>query len=121
MLELSTCVRASKSEMKEAISNMSKLQHLSLEYNKWVDDDVIISVQSCRELVFLNIKSTLVSGKGLKHLKGLNRLSMLICSGTKIRGIDLIELTKNIPSMTRLGIKDLNLDDNELLQISTNC
>ena len=76
--------------MKEALTNMQKLQHLHISYNKWFDDEVVTSVRSCKELEYLNVQATSVSGEGLKHLEGLTRLNTLICGCNKINGKNLI-------------------------------
>lgn len=100
---------------------MRKLQYLQLNFNKWVDDEVIMSVQSCKQLTCLNIYNNNVSGEVVKYLSGLNRLSILSCGRTKIKGSNLIQLTKHIPSIRRLAILYLDVNDKELLEISENC
>lgn len=80
-----------------------------------------MSVHSCKNIRFLDIEKTSVSGEGLKHLKGLTRLNMLICDGTKINGNNLIEFTKHISSITRLNLNRLDVSDEELLEVSKNC
>lgn len=71
-----------------------------------------MSIRSCKELEYLNIEDAEVSGKGLKHLEDLNRLSVLICGRNKINGDDLIKLTRHVPSITRLSIWDLRVNEN---------
>lgn len=82
MLQITNCNKISKKEMKEALKNMQKLQHLNLSYNSWVDDELILNATSCKELTSLDIFGASVSGEGLKHLKVLTRLSLLICGDT---------------------------------------
>ncbi len=112
MLEIWNCYNVSKKEMKEALTKMHKLQYLNIRRNKWFDDEVVTSIQSCKQLAYLNISLTSVSCEGLKHLEGLTRLSILICSGNKINGNNLIELTNQTARITRLSI---DVNDNELL------
>ncbi len=101
--------------MKEALTKMHKLQHLQIYFNDWFDDEVVTSVQSCKQLAYLNIGWTSVSGEGLKHLEGLTCLNILICGDNKINGKNLIELTKQTARLTRLSIYGLVVNDNELL------
>jgi hypothetical protein len=100
---------------------MKELEHLKLNSNDWFDDEVLMGVESCKKLSYLNIHDTSTSGKGVKHLEGLNRLSILICGGTKINGDNLIELTKHISGIKGLCLESLYVNDTNLLEISRNC
>lgn len=100
---------------------MKDLEHLKINSNDWVDDEVLMGIESCKQLSYLNIHSTSTSGKGVKHLEGLNRLSILVCGSTKIDGNNLAELTKHISGIKRLCIENLNVNDANLLEISRNC
>lgn len=55
------------------------------------------------------------------QLKELAHLNILICGCNSINGKDLIELTNYTPKMTRLGIKNCILTDDDLLRISAKC
>jgi hypothetical protein len=112
MLQISDCPNVWKKEIKEALTNMHKLQHLDISWNKWFDDEVVTNVQSCKQLVFLDITYTSISPKGFKHLEGLTRLNILICGGNKINGKNLIELTKQTARITRLSIFNLDINGN---------
>ena len=114
MLGMFDCSNVSKKEMKESLTKMHKLQYLDIR-SKLFDDEVVTSVQSCRQLAYLSIHVTLVSCEGLKHLEGLTRLNIFSCGGTKINGKNLIELTKQTAIITRLIIENLDVNDNELL------
>lgn len=48
-------------------------------------------------------------------------MSIIVCSYTKIKGNNLIELNKHVPSINRLSISYLDVDDNDLLGIRANC
>lgn len=107
MLEIWNCRNVNKMNIKKAIIEMPELYYIKLNNNIWVDDDVMMSIQSCKRLKYLNVYQTSVSGQGVKHLEGLAQLNTLICGSTDINGKDLIDLTKDISSITRLDIYNL--------------
>jgi hypothetical protein len=79
---------------------MHKLQHLCLSSNKWVDEEVVMSIQSYENLSYLDISATSVGnmhklqdfslGEYLKYFKKLACLNILDCSVNDINGNNLI-------------------------------
>lgn len=104
---------------------MSQLTHLILSYNgifDWVDDELMGTIgAACKSITMIDISFTKVKGKGLLKLKGLQKLSVLVCGSTEINGRDLVEFTKNIHTIRKLSLWSLDVNDSELLEINKNC
>lgn len=80
------------------LAAMKHLARLHLE-NAAIDDDALVHLNGCTELVYLNLYGTPISDAGLRHLSGSKHLTKLYLWQTKVSYDAAMSLEKAIPGL----------------------
>ena len=81
-----------------------------------VGDDDLIRIGKLKRLQMLDLRDTRISDAGLRHLRGLRDLKLLVLTGTKVSDRGLSEL-ENMPQLEVLCLEETKITDAGLQQL----
>jgi hypothetical protein len=93
-----------------------KLEYLSLQGNKWVDDSIMADIGMLLNLKYLNLGSTGICWK-LNEIHRLVKLKILILSATQVPCESLRILTAELSEIEKLNLGDMN-GENQTAQLT---